>query len=100
MPSGLLLDSSSQEILPPHPAPPVARRAGQTVGDVSLQQDTPFEAQPYPPTRPVQASRGTISTGRWMWEGIRAVSTAIVLFLLIRALFVEAFKIPTGSMEN
>lgn len=35
-----------------------------------------------------------------MWEGIKAVSTAIVLFLLIRTFFVEAFKIPTGSMEN
>ncbi len=35
-----------------------------------------------------------------MWEGVRAVSTAIVLFLLIRTFFVEAFKIPTGSMEN
>jgi signal peptidase I len=47
-----------------------------------------------------EASRGSISTGRWMWEGVRAVSTAIVLFLLIRTFFVEAFKIPTGSMEN
>jgi len=45
-------------------------------------------------------SRGTMSTGRWMWEGIKAVSTAIVLFLLIRTFLVEAFKIPTGSMEN
>jgi signal peptidase I len=45
-------------------------------------------------------SRGSISTGRWMWEGIKAVSTAIVLFLLIRTFVVEAFKIPTGSMEN
>jgi signal peptidase I len=47
-----------------------------------------------------EESRGSISTGRWMWEGIKAVSTAIVLFLLIRTFVVEAFKIPTGSMEN
>mgnify|MGYP002778235432 CR=1 FL=1 len=47
-----------------------------------------------------EESRGSISTGRWMWEGIKAVSTAIVLFLLIRTFLVEAFKIPTGSMEN
>lgn len=46
------------------------------------------------------ASRGSISTGRWMWEGVKAVSTAIVLFLLIRNFLVEPFKIPTGSMEN
>lgn len=45
-------------------------------------------------------SRGSMSTGRWMWEGIKAVSTAILLFLVIRTFVVEAFKIPTGSMEN
>jgi signal peptidase I len=45
-------------------------------------------------------SRGAMSTGRWMWEGVKAISTAIVLFLLIRTFLVEAFKIPTGSMEN
>lgn len=45
-------------------------------------------------------SRGSISTGRWMWEGIKVMSTAIVLFLVIRTFLVEAFKIPTASMEN
>lgn len=35
-----------------------------------------------------------------MWEGIKVVSTAIVLFLVIRTFVVEAFKIPTASMEN
>lgn len=50
--------------------------------------------------RTARQSRGSISTGRWMWEGVKAVSTAIVLFLLIRTFLVEAFKIPTGSMEN
>src|SRR5690606_18782855 len=50
--------------------------------------------------KPVQESRGTMSTGRWMWEGVKAISTAIVLFLVIRTFIVEAFKIPTGSMEN
>ncbi|MEX2583837.1 MAG: signal peptidase I [Gemmatimonadota bacterium] len=57
----------------------------------------PFVHHPGP--RPDE-SRGSISTGRWLWEGIKAVSTAIVLFLLIRTFLVEAFKIPTGSMEN
>jgi signal peptidase I len=45
-------------------------------------------------------TRGSISTGRWMWEWFKAISTAIVLFLVIRTFIVEAFKIPTGSMEN
>lgn len=51
-------------------------------------------------SRIARESRGSMSTGRWMWEGVKAVSTAIVLFLLIRTFLVEAFKIPTGSMEN
>ena len=41
-----------------------------------------------------------MSTGRWMWEGIKVISTAIVLFLIIRTFVVEAFKIPTATMEN
>lgn len=44
--------------------------------------------------------RGSISTGRWMWEWTKAISTAIVLFLVIRTFLFEAFKIPTGSMEG
>ena len=45
-------------------------------------------------------TRGSISTGRWMWEWTKAICTAIVLFLVIRTFAVEAFKIPTGSMEG
>jgi signal peptidase I len=45
-------------------------------------------------------SRGAISTGRWMWEWIKAIATAILLFLIVRTFVVEAFKIPTGSMER
>ncbi|HET6765318.1 MAG TPA: signal peptidase I [Longimicrobiaceae bacterium] len=46
------------------------------------------------------ASRGSISTGRWMWEWTKAICTAVLLFLAIRTFGVEAFKIPTGSMEG
>ena len=45
-------------------------------------------------------SRGSMSTGRWMWEWTKAISTAILLFLAVRTFLVEAFKIPTGSMEG
>lgn len=41
-----------------------------------------------------------MSTGRWMWEWTKAVCTAIVLFLAVRTFAVEAFRIPTGSMEG
>jgi signal peptidase I len=50
--------------------------------------------------RTADESRGSISTGRWMWEWTKAISTAIVLFLVIRTFLFEAFKIPTGSMEG
>ncbi|MDB4947984.1 MAG: Signal peptidase [Gemmatimonadetes bacterium] len=51
-------------------------------------------------TRPADESRGSISTGRWMWEWTKAICTAVLLFLGIRTFLVEAFKIPTGSMEG
>ncbi|CAN5823539.1 signal peptidase I [soil metagenome] len=47
-----------------------------------------------------EESRGSISTGRWMWEWFKAISTALVLFFIVRTFVVEAFTIPTGSMEN
>ena len=40
------------------------------------------------------------SAARVTWEWIKSLSVAFVLFLLIRTFVVEAFKIPTGSMEN
>jgi signal peptidase I len=45
-------------------------------------------------------ARGSISTGRWMWEWTKAICTAIVLFLVVRTFVFEAFTIPTGSMEG
>jgi signal peptidase I len=37
---------------------------------------------------------------RFMWDWFRSVIVALALFLVIRSFFVEAFKIPTGSMEG
>lgn len=36
----------------------------------------------------------------FLWDWAKTLFVAIMLFLLIRALFVEAFKIPSGSMER
>lgn len=58
------------------------------------------DEDPYRSRARSSRSRGLMHTGRWMWEGVKAVSTAIVLFLVIRTFVVEAFKIPTGSMES
>lgn len=40
------------------------------------------------------------STLRTAWDWTKSILVAFVLFLLIRSFAVEAFKIPTGSMEN
>ena len=37
---------------------------------------------------------------RFVWEWFRSVVAALFLFVVIRSFFVEAFKIPTGSMEG
>ncbi len=40
---------------------------------------------------------GTLS---FMWEWLRSVTIALALFFVVRSFFIEAFKIPTGSMEG
>ena len=37
---------------------------------------------------------------RWVWDWMRSFIIAVGLFLFVRAFFVEAFKIPSGSMER
>jgi signal peptidase I len=36
----------------------------------------------------------------FIWEWFRSVAIALTLFFIVRSFFVEAFKIPTGSMEG
>lgn len=43
---------------------------------------------------------GTASAGPWAWEWIKSILVAVALFLVIRTFLVEAFRIPTGSMED
>jgi signal peptidase I len=40
------------------------------------------------------------SAGRWTWEWIKSLAIALTLFLVIRTFVIEAFRIPTASMEN
>lgn len=40
------------------------------------------------------------SLGRWTWEWIKSLVVALTLFLVIRTFVIEAFRIPTASMEN
>jgi signal peptidase I len=51
--------------------------------------------------RPFSAARdAAASTGRWLWEWTKSLLIAFALFLIIRTFVVEAFRIPTGSMEQ
>ena len=40
------------------------------------------------------------SVGRWTWEWIKSLVIAFFFFLVIRTFAVEAFRIPTSSMEG
>lgn len=44
--------------------------------------------------------RGRLGWLRFWWEWTKSFSIALVLFLFLRAFLVEAFKIPSGSMER
>ena len=37
---------------------------------------------------------------RWAWEWVKSIAVALVIWFVVRALLVEAFRIPSGSMEN
>ncbi len=58
-----------------------------------------------PPRKPAtryRSSRAVESSsfGRVAWEWTKSIAVAFVLFLVIRTFLVQAFKIPTGSMED
>ena len=46
------------------------------------------------------ASQRPMGDARIIWEWTRSIIIAVVLFLAVRAFLVEAFKIPTSSMEG
>jgi hypothetical protein len=50
--------------------------------------------------RSTSGARAPGSTRHWAWEWIKSFLIAFGLFLIIRTFLVEAFRIPTGSMEN
>lgn len=53
-----------------------------------------------PGVRVREALRHETGVLRTLWDWTRSVVVAFVLFLVIRSFMVEAFKIPTSSMEN
>lgn len=47
----------------------------------------------------VAAGRGA-SLGRWFLEWIKSIAVALVVWQVLRIFLVEAFRIPSGSMQN
>ncbi len=61
------------------------------------------------PTRPISVERRSVALAQvnrtrsrlaFLWEWTKIFQVSVLLFLLIRTFFVEAFKIPSGSMEG
>ena len=40
------------------------------------------------------------SFGRWLWEWVKSIAVALVIWFVLRALLIEAFRIPSSSMER
>lgn len=37
---------------------------------------------------------------RWLWDWVKSIGVALVVWFFLRTFLVEAFRIPSGSMEN
>src|SRR6185503_6866419 len=40
------------------------------------------------------------SFGRWLWEWTKSIAVALMIWFVLRALLIEAFRIPSSSMEH
>src|SRR4029453_16162801 len=47
-----------------------------------------------------QGARGMKSFGKWLWDWAKSIAVALVVWFFLRTFLVEAFRIPSGSMEN
>src|SRR5579884_2368601 len=36
--------------------------------------------------------------GKWLWENFKSLAGAVLIYLVVKTLFIEAFRIPSGSM--
>ena len=66
-------------------------------------ETTPTPARAYTPEKRVDALREVNrprSRLAFIWEWTKVFQVSVLLFLFVRAFLVEAFKIPSGSMES
>src|SRR5882672_12017758 len=40
------------------------------------------------------------SLRRWAWEWLKSIAVALVIWMVLRTLLIEAFRIPSSSMER
>lgn len=60
--------------------------------------ETPLDSIAETPQPPRSGAVGAVARGLFEWA--KSLSLAILLFLLVRAFLVEAYRIPSGSMEG
>ena len=46
------------------------------------------------------SQKSSRTLGQSGWEWVKSIAVALVIWLVVRSLLVEAFRIPSGSMEN
>lgn len=61
----------------------------------------PAKKKQEPPVNVVAAARGAKANGRRrnaLWENVKGIGGAILIFLFLRTFLIEAYRIPSGSM--
>ena len=73
----------------PSPSPDPSRKPSSATGNKPKNVVSQARDGGKKPARPA---------GRVFWENVKSIAGAVVIYLFIKTLFVEAFRIPSGSM--
>ncbi|MFV2006486.1 MAG: signal peptidase I [Longimicrobiales bacterium] len=73
------------------------KAASRGFGMEEIEREVGVQDQVRSSTVGASGKRGLL---RWVWGRTRTVIVAFVFFVLVRTFVIEAFKIPTGSMEG